>query len=82
MPQIPFDDFIRFARTQQGKIIRTRAGRSTFTVEVTDRGLVFVPASLGASQHTINYREEFSGCQPNSSPTLRIEVSAYSSPDA
>jgi hypothetical protein len=45
MPSIPLPDFLAFAKTQEGQVIPTLAGKSKFTVRVVGDGLEFTPLS-------------------------------------
>jgi hypothetical protein len=45
MSRIDFEAFLKFASSLGGQTIRTRAGNSSFVVEVDGDALVFTPAS-------------------------------------
>ncbi len=50
------DDLIKFARTLEGELLSTLSGTSTFTVEVKEKGMDYVPTSTGkARKQSYNY---------------------------
>jgi hypothetical protein len=45
--RVTADDLIVFARTLEGQLITTMSRKATFRVEVTDKGMEYIPTSSG-----------------------------------
>ena len=45
MNSITIQEFLAFAKTKEGQVVQTRAGRSQFAVRVTNDGVEYTPLS-------------------------------------